>query len=300
MILLTFIYEVLYGKSQVDLCLTLNSFLRCARLQRILIVRVVLACKNRLTSATDGRFCNETKPQEQPTMTEPTLFLALAAGLASFLSPCMLPVIPAFLAQFAGTSLGTSDLRRRDVLLGTVLFVVGFSVVFAFLGVLLNAVLQDAATEVLTWLSRAAGIVVILLGLHVAGLLRIPPLDRRYAARTNNSRPGHLSSFLFGASFAVAWTPCVGPILGSTLVLAASQPASALPLLLAYALGLGAPFLFVALFPKGAFTFLKRHRSAAARLHTAFGVVLIGLGVLVFTNKLALLANFQLLNEVLL
>ncbi len=233
-------------------------------------------------------------------MTEPTLVLALAAGLASFLSPCMLPVIPAFLAQFASTALGASELRRRDVLLGTVLFVVGFSAVFAVLGVLLNAVLRDAATEVLTWLSRVAGTVVILLGLHLAGLLRIPFLDRRYAPRTSAMRSGHLTPLLFGASFAVAWTPCVGPILGSTLALAASHPASAFPLLLAYSFGLGAPFLIVALFPTRAFAFLQKHRAAAARLHTAFGVVLIGLGVLVFTNKLALLANFQLLNEVLL
>jgi len=212
----------------------------------------------------------------------------------------MLPVIPAFLAQFAGTSLGDSELRRRDVLLGTVLFVVGFSTVFAFLGILLNAVLQDAATEVLTWLSRVAGIVVIGLGLHLSGLLRIPFLDRQYAVRTGGLRPGHLTSFLFGASFAVAWTPCVGPILGSTLALAASEPASAFPLLMAYSLGLGAPFLTVALFPAGAFAFLKRHRRAASRLNIGFGVVLIFLGILVFTDKLALLANFQLLNEVLL
>ncbi len=233
-------------------------------------------------------------------VTEPTLALALAAGLVSFLSPCMLPVIPAFLAQLAGTSLSTSEPRRRDVVLGTVLFVIGFSAVFAVLGVLLNAILQDAASEVLAWLARVAGTVVILLGLHLSGLLRIPFLDQQYPARPAALRPGHLTSLLFGASFAVAWTPCVGPILGSTLALAASQPASAFPLLLAYSFGLGAPFLLVALFPTRAFGFIKKHRAAAARLHTAFGVILIGLGVLVFTNKLALLANFQLLNEVLL
>ncbi len=112
--------------------------------------------------------------------------------------------------------------------------------------------------------------------------------------------PGYLASVLFGASFAVAWTPCVGPILGSTLALAASQPASALPLLLAYAFGLGAPFLVVGLFPSRAFAFIKKHRRRVRHLHVAFGVVLIGMGVLVFTNKLALLANFRLLNEVLL
>ncbi len=233
-------------------------------------------------------------------MTEPTLALALAAGVVSFLSPCMLPVIPAFFAQLAGTSLGVSDLRRGDVFFNAVLFVAGFSAVFATLGVALNALLQGAATEILVWLSRLAGTVVIILGLHLTGLLRIPLLDREYSMKPGGSKPGRLTSVLFGASFAVAWTPCVGPILGSTLALAASQPASAFPLLLSYSFGLGAPFLLVGLFPSRAFAFIKKHRRGARHLHVAFGAVLIGMGILVFTGKLALLANFQLLNEVLL
>src|SRR5918993_1130345 len=130
---------------------------------------------------------------------EPTLVVATFAGLASFLSPCMLPVIPAFLAQLAGTSLDLSDLQRRDVLLGTVLFVAGFSAVFATLGVVLGTVLENAATEVLTWLSRLAGTVVIVLGLHLTSLLRLPVLDRQYAARPTTLKPGNLASFLFGA-----------------------------------------------------------------------------------------------------
>jgi len=233
-------------------------------------------------------------------MPEPTLVLAGFAGLASFLSPCMLPVIPTFLAQLAGTSLDLSDLQRRDVLLGTVLFVLGFSAVFATLGVVLGTVLENAATEVLVWLSRIAGTVIIVLGLHLTGLLRLPVLDRPYSVHQGMLKPGHLASFLFGASFAVAWTPCVGPILGSTLALATTRPASAFPLLLAYSAGLGAPFLLVGLFPSRVYSFLRRHRRAAARVHVAFGVVLIGMGILVFTGQLNLLANFPLINEVLL
>ena len=231
-------------------------------------------------------------------MAEPTLFLAAFAGLVSFVSPCMLPMIPAFLAQLAGTSLDLSDLERRDILLGTILFVIGFSTVFATLGVVLGAVLADVAREALAWLSRLAGTVVIVLGLHLTGLLRLPILDRQYPAHPGGLRPGHLASLLFGASFAVAWTPCVGPILGSTLALATTRPASAFPLLVAYAAGLGAPFLLVGLFPARAFSFLKQHRRTAARVHVAFGVVLIGMGVLVFTNQLNLLADILLLNEV--
>ena len=233
-------------------------------------------------------------------MAEPTLVLALFAGLASFLSPCMLPVIPAFLAQLAGTSLDLSDLERRDLLLGTIMFVAGFAAMFATLGMVLGAVLADVATEVLTWLSRLAGTIIILLGLHLTDLLRLPLLNRQYSTHPGRPKPRHLSSFLFGASFAVAWTPCVGPILGSTLALATTRPASAFPLLLTYAVGLGAPFLLVGLFPSRAFSFLKQHRRGAARVHVAFGVVLIGMGVFVFTNQLNVLANFRLLNEVLL
>ena len=237
--------------------------------------------------------------QRNLSVNEPTLAVAAVAGLASFLSPCMLPVIPAFLAQLAGTSLGYTELKRRDVLLSTLLFVLGFSTVFAVLGILLNAVLQGAAAEVLVWLSRIAGVVIILLGLHLTGLLRLTFLDRQLSMQPTTFKPGHLASLLFGASFAVAWTPCVGPVLGSTLAIATAQPASAFPLLLSYSFGLGTPFLLVALFPSRAFGLLKKHRGAAARLHAIFGVVLIGMGVLVFTDKLSLLANFQLLSEVL-
>ncbi|MDP8971849.1 MAG: cytochrome c biogenesis protein CcdA, partial [Actinomycetota bacterium] len=163
-------------------------------------------------------------------MSEPTLALAIVAGVVSFLSPCMLPMIPAFLAQLAGTSLKAPELGRRGVFFNAVLFVAGFSIVFAVLGVVLNAALQGAATEVLAWLSRLAGVIVIILGLHLTGLLRLPILDREYSMRLRTPRnSGYLASVLFGASFAVAWTPCVGPILGSTLALAASQPASAFP-----------------------------------------------------------------------
>lgn len=233
-------------------------------------------------------------------MSEPTLFVALLAGVASFLSPCMLPVIPAFLAQLAGTSLALDETRRRDVLFGAALFVAGFAIVFAALGVVLGAVLSEVATETLAWLSRVAGTVVILLGLHLSGLLRLPLLDREWRMGSGRVSPGRFAPFVFGASFAVAWTPCVGPILGGTLVLAASEPASAFPLLVAYSVGLGAPFLLVGLFPARAFGFIKRHRRLASRLHAAFGIVLIAMGVLVFTNKLSLLASFPILKEVIL
>lgn len=232
-------------------------------------------------------------------MTEPTLVLAFAAGVASFASPCMLPVLPAFFAQLAGVSLERlQDLGRRDLLLGAFLFVAGFSLVFSVLGVALSAALEEFAAETMTCLSRVAGVVIIVLGLHMTGVLRLAVLDQTYSAKP--VRPGRLAPLLFGASFAVAWTPCVGPVLGSTLALAAARPASAFPLLLAYSVGLGAPFLMVGLFPERGLEFVRRHGRWAARLHTALGSVLVGMGVLVFTGELDLLANFDVLNEVLL
>ena len=234
-------------------------------------------------------------------MTEPTLVLAFAAGVASFASPCMLPVMPAFFAQLAGTSLGRAqDLGRRDLLLGAFLFVIGFSLVFSVLGAALSAALEEVAAETLAWLSRGAGVVIIVLGLHMTGMLRLPVLDQAYWAKPMRAASGRLAPLLFGAAFAVAWTPCVGPVLGSTLALAAARPASAFPLLLAYAVGLGAPFLLVGLFPTRGFAFVRRYGRWAARLHSTLGAVLVGMGVLVFTGELDLLANFDVLNEVLL
>lgn len=234
-------------------------------------------------------------------MTEPTLVLAFAAGVASFASPCMLPVMPAFLAQLGGVSpVRTQDLGWRDLLLGALMFVVGFSLVFSVLGVALSAALEEVAAETLAWLSRVAGVVIIVLGLHMTGMLRLPVLDQASSGKPMRAGAGRLAPLFFGASFAVAWTPCVGPVLGSTLALAAARPVSAFPLLFVYAVGLGAPFLLVGLFPTRGFAFIRRHGRWAARLHTTLGAVLVGMGVLVFTGELDLLANFDLLNKVLL
>ena len=162
-----------------------------------------------------------------------------------------------------------------------------------------SAAMAGLAAETLAWLSRLAGLVIIALGLSMTGLLRLPVLDRDYSLGSVGTSFGRLQPLLFGASFAVAWTPCVGPVLGSTFALAAAQPATAFPLLLAYGVGLGAPFLLVGLLPPKGFDFVRRQGRWAVRLHTAFGVVLVVMGILVFTGNLALLVNFPLLGKVL-
>lgn len=228
---------------------------------------------------------------------DPTLFFAVTAGLASFLSPCVLPVIPAFLAHLGGTSLDRNVSRKR-LFLSSILFVVGFSIVFAVLGVLLNSVLRSASSEILVWLSRIAGVVIIVFGLHLAGLLEFHFLEQEYGlGLVDRLEPGYFTSFVFGAAFAVAWTPCVGPLLGSVLSLAVTNPFSAFPLLIGYSFGLGTPFLLVGLFPIRFSRLKSKYGGKLSGLQRLFGYVLIALGVLVFTMRLSAIANMELLTR---
>jgi len=233
--------------------------------------------------------------------THPSLVFAFVAGTASFLSPCVLPVLPAFIAHLGGTSLEGEQVSRRRVFLSTLAFVLGFSIVFAGLGVLLQGVFRSASAEILTWLSRVAGVVIVAFGLHLAGLVRFQGLQRERGLTQYVDRfePGYATSLLFGGAFAVAWTPCVGPLLGSVLGLAASEPASAFPLLITYAVGLGAPFLLVGLFPARLASGLRGQGKRLEYVQQAVGYVVVSLGVLVFTNQLSRVANVEFLVEVL-
>ncbi len=236
-------------------------------------------------------------------MTTIPLTVAFIAGLVSFLSPCVLPIIPGFLAYLSGSSTsnaGTGS-QRLSIFITSVFFVLGFSVVFALLGVLLNTILSGVLYSAQAWLSRIGGIIIIFFGLYLTGLIRIKFLERDHkfaVKKTFGSR--QLTSFVFGAAFAAGWTPCVGAALGAILALAASQPGSAFLLLLAYAVGLGIPFLLVGLFASQADTWIQKYASKLGYLNMIFGIILILLGVLIFTEKLSLIANFSLLNSILL
>ncbi|HEU0080716.1 MAG TPA: cytochrome c biogenesis protein CcdA [Candidatus Paceibacterota bacterium] len=229
--------------------------------------------------------------------------IAFLAGLASFASPCVLPIIPGFLAYIAGTSLGEGSSdggKRRDIFLSSLFFVLGFSVVFALLGVLLNTALANVAYGAQAWLARIGGTVIILFGLYLTGLLPIPWLGRAHTMKVSaRGRSRHLTSFLFGFAFAAGWTPCVGAILGAIIALAAAHPGSAFLLLLSYSVGLGVPFLAVGLFAGQAACFIERHARVFALVSKAFGAVLIVLGVLVFTQELSRVANFDFVNNLL-
>ncbi len=234
-------------------------------------------------------------------MTIFSLFFAFSAGLVSFLSPCVLPIIPGFLAYLAGTTVADAAAKRKEVFINACFFVLGFSSIFSALGILLNTVLAASAYGVQLWLSRIGGLLVITFGFYLIGLIRIPWLDREYKMtikRKFSSR--YLTSFLFGAAFAAGWTPCVGAVLGGILGLAASAPGSAFILLLSYSLGLGLPFLLVGLFTAPASKFLNKIAGSAKYVNMVFGVLLVALGVLVFTQSLNLVANFDFVNNLLL
>lgn len=231
-------------------------------------------------------------------LTEFSIPIAFAAGVVSFLSPCVLPIIPGFLAYLSGASLAEARVKRREIFLNSVFFVLGFSVVFAALGVLLNSLLAAVAYDVQVWLSRVGGAIIIFFGLYLMGLVNVPFLSREYKFRVK-ARPGsqYVTSFLFGFAFAAGWTPCVGAVLGAILGLAAAQPGLAFSLLFSYSLGLGVPFLLVGLFAAQASNLITRYGHVLKYVNIGFGAVLIALGVLVFTQAINLIANFELLNR---
>src|SRR3989344_3972983 len=226
---------------------------------------------------------------------------AFLGGLVSFLAPCVLPIIPGFLAYLAGASTTRAEAKRREIFINSIFFVSGFSIVFALLGVLLNTLLENIAYDVQIWLSRLGGVMIIFFGLYLVGLIKVPFLEREYKFGVKTRfKSRYATSFLFGLAFAAGWTPCVGPALGVILGLAAPQPGSAFFLLLTYALGLGVPFLIVGAFTGQAAEFIKRHAIELRYLNIIFGVILLALGVLIFTQKLSLIANFEFLNSILL
>ena len=225
---------------------------------------------------------------------------AFFAGLVSFLAPCVLPIIPGFLAYLAGSADESSTTKRRDIFINAVFFVLGFSTVFAILGILLQTVLSTIGPEVQSWLSKLGGVVIIFFGLYLMGLIKIAFLEKDHKVRVQKRfKSRYLTSFVFGTAFAVGWSPCAGAVLGGILALAVSSPLSSFFLLFAYALGLGVPFLVVGAFTAQATNFIAKIGDGKVfkYINIAFGVILIGLGVLVFTNDLSLVGNFDFINN---
>lgn len=236
------------------------------------------------------------------------LFIAAAAGVASFLSPCMLPVIPAFISYLSGTSVreittnGSLKLTatRLNVFLNTVFFVLGFSLVFSVLGVMLNSIFSSIASDLALLLARIGGSMIIAFGAYMIVSTKINFLNFEKKINVPKFKLSYPTSFIFGLAFAAAWTPCVGPILGSIFTLAATLPGQAFNLLFVYSLGLGIPFLMTGLFLPRAAGFFRKISKHLKYFNVIVGAVLIAVGILVFMNQLAVIANFPIVNDIIL
>jgi cytochrome c-type biogenesis protein len=223
--------------------------------------------------------------------------LAALAGLLSFLSPCVLALVPAYISYLGGHTVtaGGQVVENRWVTFSHgVAFVLGFSVVFVVLGAAASA-LGALLYDVRTWLARIGGVIVIIFGLHTMGVISIPFLD--YDTRREmqpNPTLGYLSSALMGVFFSAGWAPCVGPVLGAVLTLAlnSARITEGVVLLSAYSVGLAVPFLLAALGIGRAAELMRNYSNAVRVLSVITGVILVIVGVMLMTGTLERLARF--------
>ncbi|MGH9176124.1 MAG: cytochrome c biogenesis CcdA family protein [Vicinamibacterales bacterium] len=220
------------------------------------------------------------------------LLIAALGGLLSFLSPCVLPLVPGYLGYLSGTVVSASSTpRRRDLVLHAVAFVLGFAVLFTIVGIALGQFilrLQDGL-EYLRWIG---GVAVIILGLHTIGLFRIGLLDRqaRFSGEDRLPRRRLASSFLLGVFFGAGWSPCVGTILTGIFAVAATQGSRAGVLFFTYALGLGIPFILTALAFGSMSGILRRVNRHFRLISLVSGAFLIAIGVMLLTDTFTRLA----------
>ena len=239
-------------------------------------------------------------------MTDPTILIAFSAGLASFIAPCILPMIPAFLAYISGTTLTEISngqktgfkINKINIIINTIFFVLGFSIVFSTLGVLINSVLSDNINQFSNSLNGIAGIIIIIFGIFLILSTKINSLNKEKKFQIKNFKSNYPMSFVFGLAFAIGWTPCVGPILGTILTLAATTPSISFTLLLAYSTGLGIPFILIGVFFSKSTKIISSMTKHLKYYNIVLGGFIILLGILIFTNQLAYIANFPLLNEI--
>jgi len=224
------------------------------------------------------------------------LITAFVAGLLSFLSPCVFPLVPGYLSYLAGTTLsqeqGMSPVRWR-VSLHALCFVLGFALIFAALGAAAS-VLGVLLTPYRQFLAYVAGVLLIIFGIVLTGLLPLPFLSGEHRVHVESGTPALLRSGMVGVAFGVGWSPCMGPVLGSILALAAVSTtlAQGIVFLLIYALGLGMPFLLVGLLIDRAGPVVRRINRYTGPISIIGGVILVLTGMLILSGRLAELANF--------
>lgn len=230
-----------------------------------------------------------------------TFFVAFAAGLLTFLSPCILPLIPSFIAYITGVSfkdLNAEELKREvrvKTLLHTLTFIAGFSVVFILLGLTATAI-GRALYDYQHIIRIAGGILIIFFGLYLTGVIKLPFMARDKHIQVANGST-YIGSFLVGITFAAAWTPCAGPILGSILVLAGTESSMARGALLlsVYSIGVGIPFIITALTINHFLAAFKRMTRYIQWINVVAGIFLIIVGILVATNYIQTIGHHLLM-----
>jgi cytochrome c-type biogenesis protein len=235
-------------------------------------------------------------------MEQVTLLAAFVAGVLSFISPCVLPLIPGYLSFVSGVTLdemrgtgipqGASPAVRRRALIMSLAFVLGFSMVFIGLGASATAI-GALLMEHLSLLGKIAGVVIILFGLHMMGVLKIGLLYSEKRMQTSAKPAGFFGAMLVGIAFAFGWTPCIGPILAAILAVAAAQESvvEGVQLLAVYSAGLGVPFIATSLAINKFFAASARIRKHYHTIEVVSGALLIVVGVLIFTNRFTVIAQ---------
>jgi cytochrome c-type biogenesis protein len=213
------------------------------------------------------------------------IVLAFTAGLLSFLSPCVLPLIPSYVTFITGLSLEDVQRSRRAALVHSLLFVLGFTLIFVALGASATVV-GRLLVAYRIWITRVGGALVVLFGLYLLGVIRVAAFDRERRVHLANKPVGYLGTVLVGVAFGAGWTPCLGPILGAILTYTAASAdlATGLPLLLAYSFGLALPFLLAAVAVERFLSAVTRIRPYLARVSQISGVLLIVVGVMMMLD----------------
>ena len=228
-----------------------------------------------------------------------TLLAAFAAGFLSFVSPCVLPLIPGYISFVSGVSVdemrgdAAASASRGQVFIASLAFVLGFSLVFVALGASATAIGKFLFAK-LPLLSRIAGVLLIVFGLHTMGVFKLAFLEQEKRVHTQRKPAGALGALLVGIAFAFGWTPCIGPILGGILAIAGSRNTigEGVLLLAVYSLGLGIPFLLTSLAIDRFFGAAKRIRRHYHAIEVASGALLIAIGVLILTGQLTIIVRY--------
>ena len=221
------------------------------------------------------------------------VLVSFTAGLLSFLSPCVLPLIPSYVTFITGMSLDEVKASRRTAIVHSLLFILGFTLVFIALGASASA-LGRVIFSAREWIARIGGVLIIVFGLYLLGVFDLALFSRERRVHFANKPAGYLGTVLVGIAFGAGWTPCIGPILGSILTFAASEAdlRQGLVLLLAYSMGLAVPFLLAAVAVDKFVALFAKYKGAMLWVNRIGGVVLIAIGILLVSNYFTLIASY--------